>query len=138
MYLTRTGVRVWEEWDRTLVLRPTIIEHAFIVMPNHVHGLVSFDANVMEDHPVASHRNATRFQRQPRSLGTLVSGFKGAVTRWVRNELGDPQFVLWQAGYHEHIVRNHQAFETIQGYVINNIAKWTEDRENPVNADRSS
>jgi putative transposase len=137
MYLTKIGVRVWDESDRTLLLRPTIIERAFVVMPNHVHGLVWFDANGMEGHFVASHSNATTFQRKPRSLSTLVFGFKGAVTRWIRKEIGDPHFELWQAGYHEHIVRSHESFETIQWYIVNNGAKWSEDRENPANADRS-
>ena len=66
-----------------------------------------------------------------------MSGFKGAVTRWLRDELGNPFFELWQPGFHEHIVRNHRAFETIQGYVLNNVAKWSEDRENPANWGRS-
>jgi REP element-mobilizing transposase RayT len=135
MFLSRTGVRVWEEWDRTLVLRPSVIEHAFIVMPNHIHGLVSF--NVDDDRSVESHSNATPLHRRPRSLSTLMSGFKGAVTRWLRDELGDPYFEIWQPGFHEHIVRNQKSFETIQGYILNNVAKWSEDRENPVNWDRS-
>jgi putative transposase len=137
MFLTKTGVRVWQEWDRTLLLRHEVIEHAFIVMPNHVHGLVSFDVNFIEDHNVASHGNATPLHRKPCSLSTLVSGFKGDVTRWIRRELNHPKFELWQAGYHEHIVRNHESFETIQGYIRNNVAKWEEDRENPANWDRS-
>ena len=86
-YLTRTGMQAWVEWDMTLDLRPTVIEQAFVVMPNHVHGLVSFDASVIGDQPVESHSNATPFHRKSRSLSTLISGYKGAVTRWVRNEL---------------------------------------------------
>ena len=132
-YLTRTGMQAWVEWDMTLDLRPTVIEQAFVVMPNHVHGLVSFDASVIGDQPVESHSNATPFHRKSRSLSTLISGYKGAVTRWVRNELGDPEFDLWQPGYHEHIVRNHKSFETIEGYITHNIAKWSADQENPAN-----
>ncbi len=45
MYLTRTGVQAWVEWDKTLLLRPDIIEHAFIVMPNHLHMLFSIDSS---------------------------------------------------------------------------------------------
>jgi REP-associated tyrosine transposase len=138
IYLTRTGVRVWQEWDRTLKLRPEVIEHTFVVMPNHVHGLVSFDANVIGDRPVASHGDATSgLHRQPRSLGSMMSGFKGAVTRWIQKELNTSKFELWQDGYHEHIVRNSEAFDTIQGYILGNVAKWEEDRENPANWSRS-
>jgi putative transposase len=132
MFLTRTGIQAWVEWDMTLQIRREIIEHAFVVMPNHIHGLVSIDANQAQ-HDVASHGNATRFQRRPRSLSTLVSGYKGAVTRWVRQEVGNPTLNLWQVGYHEHIVRNDGSFETIFGYIVNNPVRWSEDRENPAN-----
>jgi putative transposase len=136
IYMTRTGVQAWTEWDTTLALRPTVIEHAFVAMPNHVHGLISFDERNAENLPVESHSNATRLLRRSRSLSTLVSGYKGAVTRWVRRELRDPKYELWQPGYHEHIVRNHRSFEQIEGYILHNVARWSEDRENPANWDR--
>ena len=138
MYLTKTGVRVWEEWDRTLKLRHEVIEHAFVVLPNHIHGLISFDANLVGSTSVASHGNATRTpHRQPRSLGSMMAGFKGAVTRWLKKEIGDPTFELWQPGYHEHIVRNQRSFETIHGYILDNVARWEDDCENPVNWGRA-
>lgn len=137
MILSVIGEIVQGEWIKTLEIRKEIIEHAFIMMPNHVHGLVSIDANAIREPSVASHGNATPLHRKPRSLSTLVSGFKGAATRQVRLALEDPAFELWQKGYHEHIVRNEKSFETIYGYILNNPARWTEDRENPANADRS-
>jgi REP element-mobilizing transposase RayT len=63
MYFTRTGVKAWKAWDETLRIRREVIEHAFVVMPNHVHGFVSIDANLVTE-CVASHGNATRFRRQ--------------------------------------------------------------------------
>ncbi len=129
MYLTRLGMQVWQEWDRTLELRPEVIEHAFIVMPNHVHGLFTLEADDVE-----SHRNATpRLHRKPRSLGSIISGFKGAVTTWVRRELGDDTFQLWQPGFHDHVVRSQQRFDVIAGYIVDNPRRWEADKENSMN-----
>jgi putative transposase len=133
MYLTRTGIRAWVEWDRTLAMRPEVVEHAFIVMPNHVHGLFSLDSSNLQD---GSHCDATsrRLQREKRSVSSIVSGYKGAVTRWLRAELGDPSFVLWQPGFHEHVVRSEKRFDAIREYILDNPVRWGSDRENPVAA----
>ena len=35
---------------------------------------------------------------------------------------------LWQRNYYEHIIRNEQSYQTISNYIINNPAKWTNDK----------
>ncbi len=35
---------------------------------------------------------------------------------------------LWQRNYYEHIIRNEQSYQTICNYVLNNPAKWKEDK----------
>ena len=137
MVRSEIGEIASREWAITLELRPTVIQHAFAVMPNHVHALISFNDDGLGASSVASHSNATRPHRQPRSLGTLMSGYKGAVTRAVRDLMGDPAFEVWQPGYHEHIVRNNRSFQTIHEYILDNPRRWAEDRENPANWNRS-
>ena len=135
--LSALGEIAHQEWERTLELRPTVVAHAFVVMPNPVHLLFSFAGNEAQNRPVASHSNATSFHRQPRSVGSLMSGYKGAVSRAIRELVSDPQFEPWQDGFHEHIVRNEKSFETIYAYILDNPRRWAEDRENPANWDRS-
>jgi REP element-mobilizing transposase RayT len=75
----------------------------------------------------------------PRSIGSIVKGFKIGVTKWFRiNEdvsLGDGNFQpqqsqrkLWQRNYYEHIIRNEQSYQTISDYIINNPVKWKGDK----------
>lgn len=35
---------------------------------------------------------------------------------------------IWQRNYHEHIIRNHEAFQRISLYIVNNPSTWDTDR----------
>jgi putative transposase len=117
---------------------------AFIVMPNHLHGIVLLVgagpcARPARDvGPSHGHRADTG---QPRgvaptlSLSDVVHRFKSLATarylRAVRDE-GWPSFAgrLWQRNYHEHIIRNEAEFEAIRQYVADNPSRWDDDPEN--------
>lgn len=114
-------------WDQTLALRPEIVPHAFVVMPNHVHALFSLNDNG-GTHCDASLRSSSGFRRTPRSVATIIGGYKGAVTRSIRESLGDPDVQVWQSRYHDHIVRNQADFDRIATYIENNPAQWEQDR----------
>jgi REP element-mobilizing transposase RayT len=62
----------------------------------------------------------------PRSIGSIVKGFKIGVTKWFRNNTEIQ--TVWQRNYHEHIIRNEQSYKTISDYIINNPAKWKDDK----------
>ena len=68
MHLNPLGLIVQEEWLKTQIIRPEIELDEFIIMPNHLHGII-----VIKDEPnstimVGTHGRAS-LQRQPRSLG---------------------------------------------------------------------
>jgi len=70
-------------------------------------------------------------QMIPRSIGSIVKGFKIGVTKWCRNTLTEEfpsQRIVWQRNYYEHIIRNQQAYDTISEYILNNPKKWEEDK----------
>jgi REP element-mobilizing transposase RayT len=115
------------EWDVSIGMRRELLAHAFIVMPNHVHGLVS-----IIDGPDAIQFEPTRLERRmrPRSIGSLVNGYTGAVTTIIKNVLGDSTIEVWQGNYHDHIVRDEREFDTIYAYILDNPARWEEDRFN--------
>lgn len=35
---------------------------------------------------------------------------------------------LWQRNYYEHIIRNEQSYQRIAAYIVNNPAKWADDK----------
>ena len=60
------------------------------------------------------------------AIGAMVRGYKSAVTKQL-NAL-HPGGLIWQRNYYEHIIRNPPAHPIITEYIINNPAKWNEDK----------
>ena len=138
---------------------PNAVLHEHIVMPNHVHGIIelqqnNFGANVgaenflpLQQPPSLQPPSSlpqppgeppkNEFQKMiPRSIGSIVKGFKIGVTKWFRNNRTNnagaknflPQQPVWQRNYWEHIIRNEQSYQHISDYIINNPSKWKDDK----------
>jgi REP element-mobilizing transposase RayT len=137
--LGKLGEIVREEWLRACEVRPGVKPDAWVVMPNHVHGVVIVGAHGNAPLPLGRRwpegeraHCCAPLRRPPRSLGALISGFKGAVTRRVARSLGSRSLPVWQRGYYEHVVRDDGDLEGIRQYIGENPKRWAEDRENPI------
>ncbi len=60
------------------------------------------------------------------SVSTIINQYKSAVKRWCNKN--NCEYFQWQPRFHDHIIRNEQSYETISNYIINNPAKWQEDK----------
>ena len=72
-----------------------------------------------------------RLYRKPKSLASLIAGFKSAVTTRINGMRDTPGQPVWQRNYWEHIIRNDNTHETIRRYVLENPRHWASDEENP-------
>ncbi len=154
MVLNEAGKFANECWKEIPDHFPNAVLHEYIIMPNHVHGiieLVTDETDGRGDNPVDTvgpdgpggwtgpagaenflpqRKNEPKkhqFQKMiPRSIGSIVKGFKIGVTKWFR-ENTDIETV-WQRNYHEHIIRNEISYHNISRYIINNPANWKEDK----------
>jgi len=119
----------------------------FIVMPNHIHGIIEIradadcranadcrgainraptvnatvNANDIKTGGFAGKNNPMFYENLPR----IIRWFKGRITFECRKTI--PNFA-WQRNYHEHIIRNQKSYETISEYIINNSTKWEIDK----------
>ncbi|KJS74862.1 MAG: transposase [Serpentinimonas sp.] len=135
------GRLIKSEWDALPGRFPGIEADGFIVMPNHVHGILWIpptdtpsNATVGAQFIAPSTQCATNqgaMNRAP-TLGDIVRAFKAVVTRRLR-QMGLAEF-SWQRNYYEHIIRNDEALNHIREYIVNNPLQWALDRENPENA----
>jgi REP element-mobilizing transposase RayT len=128
MVLNSFGLIVQEEWSKTQIIRPELELDEFIIMPNHLHGII-----VIKDVPrnmVGTHGSAS-LRRQPRSLGSIIAGFKSAATKRINEERKMPRTPVWQSRFYEHIIRNGKDLNNIREYFINNPMQWHVDEENP-------
>ena len=134
MWLAAYGQVVSEQWLRSALVRGEIDLHAFIVMPNHIHGIVIIRPPPMG---VGAHGRAplpsSPPYRPPRSLGSLVAGFKSAATKRINEIRGTLGLPVWQRNYYERVIRNDEELNRIRQYIADNPAHWEEDRENPNN-----
>ena len=95
------GRIVCEEWERTAAVRPRVELGAYIVVPNHIHGILVFTDNLMNDVTVGATRRVapTRPTLRSGSLGAVIGQFKSLVTKRInrlQNVAGRP---IWQRNY---------------------------------------
>lgn len=129
MHLNSIGYIVAEEWLKSAEIRSEIELDEWIVMPNHFHGIVIIKTEIKNGlgEPFENHAGA----RKPRSLSTLISGFKAGVTKRI-NEIRQVSGVsIWQRNYYEHIIRDELSLYNIRKYILENPLSWWEDPENP-------
>jgi len=151
MMLNERGKIVVEEWRRSEAMRDEVVLDAFVVMPNHLHGIVclvprdvddvsprGYDLDVGphgdaalqdgDDHP---RREEGRPQRHAKSLGSMIAGFKGAVTTRINQRRDTPGALVWQSRYHDRILRNEREWRACRRYIERNPGRWAEDRYHP-------
>ena len=116
---------------------PNVLLHEFIIMPNHVHGIIEIVESNLHSDPTdiildndcrnvdndccngedsvgAKKFSSLRIARSPsRTIGSIVRGFKIGVTKWFG-------YTVWQRNYYEHIIRSSDEYERIANYIIKN------------------
>jgi len=133
--LTPIGKIVCEEWERSTTLRKDIELGDFVVMPNHLHGILLLretaenqsarSAALQEDWVARTSRD-----RAPNSVSSLIAGYKASVTRKIREHLNDSSFIAWQPRFYDRVIRNQTEYARICSYIQNNPRNWSTDSEN--------
>jgi putative transposase len=133
MRMNDAGCMVHGVWDDVPNYYAGVELDAFVVMPNHVHGIVVV---------VGAGPRACPNMGQPQgvaptlSLPDVVHRFKTLTTRryvYGVKQHGWPLFPgrVWQRNYYEHIIRNDESLNRVREYIANNPVQWELDRENP-------
>jgi REP element-mobilizing transposase RayT len=104
----------------------------FVVMPNHLHGIVAITRSNGRSsrptiHPTTNQMSA--MSPQAGSLSVIVRTYKAAVSRWCRQ--ANFEHFAWQARFYDHIIRNDDSLRRIRQYILDNPARWSEDKDNP-------
>ncbi len=135
MRLSSVGEVVAEEWLKTSQMRDNVTLDDWVVMPNHLHGIVVIGS--VETHRVETHCNASlqgqhmnKFGPQRNNLSSIVRGFKSAAAK--RIHLADHDFA-WQSRFYDEIIRDEKSLVAIREYIRHNPLKWELDKDNPTN-----
>lgn len=150
MLCNDAGTMVENEWLKLPERFTNIHLHEYIVMPNHFHAILEIVGASLVVAPVrvslVDTQNDDNTQKgQPqgiaptvdiqknKTVGDMVGAFQSIVTaeyiRGVKN-MGWTPFngKLLQRNYYEHIIRDEKSYHTISKYIINNPAKWDDDK----------
>lgn len=135
MQLNNMGAIVQQCWNNIPRHFPNTAIDEFIVMSNHVHGIIILTNNVGAQFIAPDgNQNTTKLgvmkqgamNRAP-TLGEIVRTFKARCTHAIKrlnNTVGIP---LWQRNYYEHIIRNETELNKIREYIISNPLNWESD-----------
>jgi REP element-mobilizing transposase RayT len=116
---------------------------AYIIMPNHIHGIIIITHKINSGKTKNNHRRGVKFnaptniiskyhsQISPKSgsLSVIIRTFKSSVTIWCKKN-GFKNF-NWQRNFYDRIIRHEKELHQIRQYILNNPKKWILEEENP-------
>jgi REP element-mobilizing transposase RayT len=147
MQLTPYGRVVDTYWSRIPRHFPHVELDAWVVMPDHFHGIIFIveetarpipPSKAEEDRkgepPFVAQADLRSISTQPRphgappgSLGAIVGNFKSITTRRINRMRHTPGGRVWLRNYWERIIWDERAYRAIRNYILNNPARWEED-----------
>jgi putative transposase len=130
MRMNDAGRVVEQCWNEIPAHFPHVELDEFVIMPNHVHGIlvIAEDVGAKNFSPLPPNEQTPR--GTSKTIGSVIRGFKIGVTKWFRQNTDI--HIVWQRNYYEHVIRNEEAVIRIREYIANNPRQWELDRENPV------
>ena len=140
--LSDAGRMIGSVWQDLPNHCPGIELDEFIVMPNHVHGVIHLrdpdgNARVTRSEPTRCGRDASPNGTGDGTLGRIVQRFKSTTTTLYVDGVkrhGWPRFSghVWQRDYFDHAIRSDPSLDRIRDYIRTNPQRWGDDAENPV------
>jgi REP element-mobilizing transposase RayT len=147
LQLNDAGQMIQAIWDQLPQHYPGVETDAFVIMPNHVHGIIALvGVSACADIQSGGQPQGVAPTNDPRpkhdavhvlSLADIVHRFKTLTTK--RYVDGVKQFDwsrfesrLWQRNYFEHVIRNEESLNRIGEYILDNPTRWEFDQENPL------
>jgi len=140
MQLTEIGEIALKYWNEIPKHFPFVELDEFVVMPNHVHGIIVINKtddgrdkkrNDVETPNLGVSTNkvpntaAASKKWNPATLGVIINQYKRICTINARKL--NPDFA-WQSRFYDHIIRDDQSFQKIRDYIYNNPITWTDDK----------
>lgn len=101
---------------------PCVEIDEFVIMPNHLHGIV-----VLNGHPQGGAPTLSLFDVAHRFKSLTTVRYRHGVKQ---NKWHPFPGKLWQRNYYEHVIRNENELNRIRQYIIDNPTNWDKDTEN--------
>jgi REP element-mobilizing transposase RayT len=155
MRLSEMGKIAQKCWAEIPEHFPFVKLDEFVVMPNHIHGIIIIDHSPVETHNYASpvceksiekqdlmvlqdikktqniaslrDVNGSGAGGQSGNLASVVRGFKIGVTKFAKaNRIN----FAWQPRFYDHVIRKDESLSRIREYIRYNPINWNKDQYN--------
>jgi putative transposase len=87
----------------------------FVVMPNHIHAIISIDRPVRAEQSPAP------------TISEIICTFKSITAKTANKMDGTPGRQIWQRSFNDHVIRCDEEYTEIWRYIDDNPRKWEED-----------
>lgn len=146
MILSPIGKIVSDEWNKSFQIRRELFCDVFVIMPDHLHAILRINNgvdvvetydNIVDTHGRAYLQNPPQTPQQtqhgiayrsPKSISSFVACFKSSATKQINEFRHTPNEPVWQPLFYDHIIRDDREYKRIWDYIIENPAKWKENK----------
>ena len=127
VHLSPIGIIVRDEWIRTELVCPYVPLGEYVIMPNHLHGIIIL--NEREQPWISLDQGFPNKLKAPRgpaqgSLGAIIGQFKSVSTKRVNQFRSSPGRKLWQRNYFDRIIRNEVELVKLRKFIYENPFRW--------------
>ena len=147
MRLNKIGQIVVECWNRISQHFPSVELGDSVIMPNHFHGIISWNnrrGEVSSPDDITPNRRGEvsssnvitpnrRGEVSSPALGKIIAYFKYQSTKHINQHHNTPGTRIWQRNYHDHIIRDDPDLQRLRQYIQDNPMKWELDQLHPDN-----
>ncbi len=113
---------------------PNIRLDQFVVMPDHIHGLLlvvspSFSVETLHCN-VSTEKEGecdkafySRISPKPGTISAVIRSYKSICTKMIHKEF-DSSLQVWQTRFYDRIIRNKDHVNNVRQYILDNPGKW--------------
>ena len=154
--LSGLGNIVNQFWEEIPIHFPFIVLDAFVVMPNHIHGILIIDKEYILDGHIkpkylrdkerygnkcknncrdvalqrlcnGSYSEMSKISPNIGSISTIIRSYKSICSKMINRKFPNKNF-KWQSRFYDHIIKNEKSYNNIQEYILSNVLNWEKDR----------
>jgi putative transposase len=140
--LSPIGIMAEKFWLAIPEHFPFVELDRFIIMPNHIHGIIkinnytacvgtqdfAFNNKRTQDFAFLQNNYQNKFAPQSKNLSSIIRGFKIGVKKYATmNNLN----FSWQTRFFDRVLRNEQELNGARDYIDYNPDKWQWDNIKP-------
>lgn len=138
MILNEYGYIVNNHWENLANHYNNIKLDEFIIMPNHIHGIIIINNNDVNtqhpadtSHPVENVKtNNDKYTRRKMLIPKIIGRFKMNTSKLINIKRGTQGNPFWQRNYYDRIIRTEKELENVRNYIKNNPVNWKKDKYN--------